>query len=256
MRDILKKLAEIGVEEKAAKIYTFLLQEQDIPVYKIAKSVQIPRTTTYNLLEGLEQQGLVSSWKKNNIIHYSAENPERLRHILKKKEEVLNEIFGDLSNIYQFEKDNPKTKIFVGMEGLKQTFEHLLDTMVRENVKLNYSIFEYDLTKLLPRFFPEWRARKNKRSSAFTYLIVPKRDGVHDYYESDAFRETREIAESGNPFGGSMCITGTNTYLFSFRKNEPYSIIIESKIVADMLTKLFMYIWKSLEPVSAPVKTK
>lgn len=253
MRDILKKLSEIGVEEKAAQIYTFLLHNQDIPVYKIATGTKIPRTTVYNLLNSLESQGLVSSWKKNNVIHYSAENPDRLRQILKNKENILNEIFGDLSNMYKLDKDNPKTKIFVGVEGLKQTFEHNLDTMIKNKTKLVYSVFEADLINVLPKFFPEWRKRKNKMTEAFTYLIGPKDILKNEHYKNDGFRETRELVDS-SAFGGSMNVIGDTTYFFSFKGNEPYSIIIESKIVADMLTKLFMYIWKSLEPTLPQIR--
>ena len=255
MRDILKKLSEMGVEEKAAQIYVFLLRNRDIPVYKVATGTKIPRTTVYNLLLELESQGLVSSWKKNNVMHYSAEHPDRLKQILQHKQTILNDIYGELHDLYTVEKDHPRTKVFVGTEGLKQTFAHILDIMIRDKVKISYSVTELALMEALPRFFLEWRKVKNKKTSCFSYLIVPKGTAQQENYRSDDFRETREIPDE-NPFGSTMILIGSCTYFFSFKGNEPYSIIIESKIVADMLTKLFLYIWKSLEPVSAPVKTK
>ena len=245
MDEILQKLEEFGISEKAAKIYISLLREQDVPVYKVATTSKIPRTTVYAILEELESQGLVSSWKKNNVKYYSAENPENLKRILKNKEMALNEIFGDLSGMFKLERDNPKTRVLIGVEGVKIAFEHMLEVMVQERLKLVYAFFESQLTELFPKFFFEWRARKNRKTGATTFLLVPGGLSSHEHYKSDPYRITREMPKKWP--GGSFAIIGTNIFFFSFKENEVYSIIIESKIISTMFGGLFMYIWNTLD---------
>jgi sugar-specific transcriptional regulator TrmB len=245
MDEILQKLEEFGINEKAAKIYINLLRNQDVPVYKVATASKIPRTTVYAILEELESQGLVSSWKKNNVKYYSAENPENLKRILKNKELALNEIFGDLNSMFKLERDNPKTRVLIGVEGVKIAFEHMLDVMLQEKLKLVYAFFESQLTELFPKFFFDWRERKNKKTGATTFLLVPSGMGLHEHYKSDPFRVTREMPKTWP--GGSFAIIGSNVFFFSFKENEVYSIIIESKIVSTMFGGLFMYIWNTLE---------
>ena len=246
MKEIVSKLAEFGLDTKSSKIYLFLLKNKDIPVYKIAKGTQMPRTTVYKLLDKMESEGIVSMWNKNNVKHYFAENPEKLKKILDKKQEALGEIFGQLKNIFSLENDNPKTSVLMGKDGVKMTFENMLEKTCLEKIKTLYVFSEPQLTELMPKFFLNWRERKNKRTDAFTQLIVPQGVSQNQNYKSDNLRETREMPNDF-PFNGSVNIIGDSVYFFSFKEDEVYSIIIESSIVAGMLTQMFQYIWKTLE---------
>jgi sugar-specific transcriptional regulator TrmB len=246
MTTLLQKLEALGLNQRETKIYTFLLKNKDLPAYKISTETSIPRTTVYKDLGSLEKQGLTSKWLKNGVKYYSAENPRKLKMLINKKQEILEEVFPELSNMFDTKTFYPNAKLYTGKEGVKYSFEHILETMLREKINLVYAISEKQLTEALPKFFLNWRERKNKKTPAITHLIVPKGTGSHKHYTSDDFRETREMPDK-NPVGGSLDIIGNNVYFFSFKEDEIYSIIIESPIVAGMLTQLFKYIWSTLE---------
>jgi hypothetical protein len=120
-----------------------------------------------------------------------------------------------------------------------------LEVMVQERLKLVYAFFESQLTELFPKFFFEWRERKNKKTGATTFLLVPSGLGLHEHYKSDPYRVTREMPKKWP--GGSFAIIGSNVFFFSFKEDEVYSIIIESKIISTMFGGLFMYIWNTLD---------
>ena len=119
--------------------------------------------------------------------------------------------------------------------------------MIQEKTQIVYAITEKSLTDTLPKFFVEWRNEKNRKTNATTYLIVPQGLSTDINYESDEYRVTREMPDE-TTVGCSFDILDSSVYFFSFKENEIYSIIIESKIIAEMLKKIFMYIWKTLEP--------
>lgn len=246
MNHILNKLNEFGLDNREAKIYTFLLSNKDLPAYKISKEVKIPRTTTYKILESLEDKGVVSSWNKNNVKHFSAESPDNLKTILSNKQEALNDIFDELKEKFGIDKNNPKTRILTGKEGVKTAFNHILETMVDNKIKVVYVFSEPQLTELIPKFFLKWRDEKNRKTKAFTKMIVPPGVSSYKNYSSDEFRETREMPEKYSSVG-SVDIIGDNVYFFSFKEGEVYSVIIESSIVAEMYTNMFKYIWDTLD---------
>jgi sugar-specific transcriptional regulator TrmB len=250
MRKIINNLDIFGLDQKSSKVYLFLLENKDLPAYKISKETNIPRTTVYKILDNLEKQNIVSSWNKNNVKHYSAENPERLKEIINNRTKALEEIFGDLKDLYKNDKNYPKTKVLTGKDGIKTAFNHIYETMVDQKIKRVYVFSEPQLTEALPKFFVKWREKKNKKTNAFTQMIVPSGVSKMKNYQSDNYRETREMPSSF-PFDGSIDIIGDNIYFFSFKEKEVYSIIIESSIVAKFYTDMFKYIWSTLENPTA-----
>ncbi|MBU3668434.1 MAG: HTH domain-containing protein [Candidatus Taylorbacteria bacterium] len=243
--DIKQSLAQYGLTNNEIEVYIFLLSNRDIPAYEIARQTRIPRTTVYNTLEALEAQGIISSWKKNGVKHFSAESPERLSRILKQKQEILSSILPDMLNIYEHESIHPSTKIYIGKEGVKHVFENILDIVKRKNIGELFVFSDYHLTEQLPKYFNDWRKRKNK-TGAFTYLIVPPGTPKNEDYTSNQFRESRMMPDSF-PFEGSVDICGSHVAFFSFREGEMYAVTVDSDIVASMLTLFFKYIWSTLE---------
>lgn len=246
MKNIKENLELFGLKQKEIEVYLFLLSNQDIPAYKISTGTKIPRTTVYSILDILEKQGLVSKWSKNSVKYFSAENPKRLVQLLEIKNDALSQILPDLEERYKNKSFATSAKIFVGKEGVKYAFDHILETMLREKIKIVYAISETKLTETIPKFFLKWRAKKNKKTDAITKMIVNEGTANHAHYKSDEFRETREMPKY-SPVEGSLDIIGNNIYFFSFKEGEVYSIIIESPIVAGMMRQMFEYIWNTLK---------
>lgn len=249
MSQIKESLLAYGLSANEAEIYIFLLRNKDVPAYFIAKETSIPRTTVYKTLESLERQGFVASWTKNGTRHFSAENPDTFRRKLKDKGSELEKSLPVLSEMFSSLSTHPSAKLYVGKEGVKQAFEIMLDVIKTKKLRQIYVYSDSQLTKELPRYFKEWRQRKN-RTGAFTHLIVPPGTQMNEDYASDAYRETR-ILPKQFPFVGSVDICGSSIAFFSFKNKQLHAIVIDSPIIADMMKQFFIYMWDTLEPLSA-----
>lgn len=247
MSQIKPNLISLGFGENEAEVYLFLLSNKDIPAYRIARETGIPRTTVYKTLDDLGKRGFVTSWLKNSVRHYSPESPKRLQELIKMKEDTLEEIFPNLLDLFNTNTVYPTAKLYLGKEGVKQVFEILLENIQKRKLNKLYVYSDFQLTEQFPKYFHDWRIRKNQ-TKAFTNLIVPSGTPLTEEYSSNEYRETRIMPKEFS-FLGSVDITGPLVAFFSFKDKELYSILIESPIVAEMLTKFFSYIWETLEPL-------
>ncbi len=242
--NIKTNLHTLGLDQRQAEIFLFLLSHKDIPAYEIAQGTDIPRTTVYKTLEELRKQGFVSSWLKNGVKYFSPESPKKLKDVIDEKNRILTETMPELLKMFSSDSIYPSAKLYIGKEGVKHVFEVLLEHVDRHKLKKLYVYSDDLLTEQFPKFFSEWRIRKNK-TGAFTHLIVPHGTPMNDNYSSNALRETRFMPKEFS-FLGSVDVTGNLVAFFSFKDKEVYSILIDSPIVAEMLTKLFTYIWDTL----------
>jgi hypothetical protein len=241
-------LISYGFTERQAAIYLYLLEQHDRPAYVIATETRIPRATVYKILDELKKQGLISSWIKNGVRHFSAESPEFLRRALIKKQELIDKALPDMLSLFKSDVIYPAAKLYEGKEGVKQVFENMLDIIRTRKLKRIYAYSDNSLTEQFPVFFREWRTRKNKSSGgAFTHLIVPYGTQLNKDYFSDEFRETRVMTRSF-PIDGTIDICGSYVAFFSFKKGNIFAVTIDSEIISDLLTKFFQYIWETLEP--------
>lgn len=245
MNNLKNPLINYGLDKDEIEVYLYLLKNKDVPAYAISKNTSLPRTNVYKLLDKLEKRGLVSAWLKNGTKHFSAENPDTILRDLKQKENEIVSILPDLSSLFSLSSIHPSTKMYLGKDGCKQAFETILDVIKSQKLKRIHAYSDSEITNLFPKFYKEWRQKKNK-TNAFTQLIVPHGTQVTSAdYKSDEFRETR-VLPSKYPFSGSVNICGTYVVFFSFNNTEPYTVVIDSKVTADMLTQFFTYTWDSL----------
>jgi sugar-specific transcriptional regulator TrmB len=245
MKDIIESLNEYGFSRNESLLYSHLLSNQDSPAYAIAQKVGIPRTTVYKTLEILKKQGFVSSWIKNGVKHFSAENPEILTRRLKAKEQSVTQALPEMIDLFNLRTTHPSSKMYEGKEGVKEVFEQTLSIIKNKKIKRILAFSDKNITEQLPKFYRNWKDRKNE-AKAFTQLIVPSGTPMTDDYKSYEFRETRVMPESF-PFEGGMDIVGSFVAFFSFRDGQIYAVTIDSPIIADMMTKFFTYIWGTLE---------
>ena len=245
MKNIIESLNEYGFSSNEALLYNHLLTNQDTPAYAISQKTGIPRTTVYKTLEAMKKQGFVSAWIKNGVKHFSAESPENLHRLLKAKEKHIEQVMPEMMDLFNLRTALPSSKLYEGKEGVKQVFEQMMEIIKQQKLKRIYVFSDDCITKQIPEYYRQWRERKNKMGT-FTQLIVPNGTPVTDDFKSYETRETRVMPQSF-PFEGGLDIVGSFVAFFSFKDGQIYAVTIDSPIIAEMLTKLFGYIWQTLE---------
>ncbi|MFA6158530.1 MAG: helix-turn-helix domain-containing protein [Candidatus Paceibacterota bacterium] len=241
-KEIIDSLELYGFSPNEATVYVFLLKKIESSAFEIAKESGIPRTTVYTTLESLKRQGFVSRLRKNNVAYFTPESPNRLIGLLKKKEEVVNSILPQIRAISSRNVDAPTAKLFVGIDGIKSGLEDILETLKSQKIKQILATSQPDMTKHLPKYFPAW-LKSREDIGVFTKLILSH--DARGYLFSNELREVRYLPEKF-PFDCSVTIYGNKMAFFSLRDDDAYCVIIESRSIADMLSKFFLFSWEML----------
>lgn len=123
----------IGLTPKAARVYSTLLKLGPSSVRDIAKVADMNRGTTFEILKGLQEKGLVSFYHGKAHENFVAEDPERLhdlvrarRHALSDAEEALKTALPELKSLHDRGGEKPIAKYFSGEAGVREILEDVL----------------------------------------------------------------------------------------------------------------------------------
>src|SRR3989338_4102377 len=89
-------LTKAGLSDKAAKIYTTLLQSGPQSVRKLAEAASINRGTTYNILKELQAYGVVTFFHKEKKQYFVAEDPESVIRMVRARASGLTDVVSEL----------------------------------------------------------------------------------------------------------------------------------------------------------------
>ena len=133
-------LKQIGLTDNEIKTYLFLLKNGTSTKSPLVKATAISGSKVYEVLHRLSQKGLASITIKNNIQHFTASSPEKIKEYLKQKkielahaEHNINQIIPSLLSITQETKTPaPQIAIFTGWEGLATVYEEAFSNLTRK----------------------------------------------------------------------------------------------------------------------------
>jgi sugar-specific transcriptional regulator TrmB len=101
----LTKLVEkLGFTDKEARVYLALVELGEGPVSEVSSAAKVKHSTTYLVLESLEEQGLVRQNRLHKKLVYIAEPPNKLMAQLNQKKELITQILPKLLETYRLNK--------------------------------------------------------------------------------------------------------------------------------------------------------
>lgn len=148
-------LQEIGLSSTETKVYLALLELSSALAGEITKKSEVNRTNVYDALERLIEKGLVTYVISANRKVFEPVNPERLKGMLKEKEERLDSIMQELQAKYDTSKTNEEATIFKGKKGIQSIFEDI--------IKEKKDLFVYGAESRFADVFPAYQKDWNKR---------------------------------------------------------------------------------------------
>ena len=99
-QDLLKKLQEIGLNEKESRVYMALLPRQDTGTSKLIQATGLHGQFVYDALAKLEEVGLAKHVVQNGRKKFSANTPNRLLSLVDEKRLAAQSIVRELQNRY------------------------------------------------------------------------------------------------------------------------------------------------------------
>jgi sugar-specific transcriptional regulator TrmB len=159
---ILESLISLGLKENEAKVYLAILKMGQASVGQIADATDVQRTFIYDILEQLQDDGLVSSVEKKGVKHFSALSAQKLKKWQEEKLAQFESVLPELRALEKTVGDRPKVQFFEGVEGIKMALEDTLNQKEGSTI-LAYATGE-GIYEQMPEFLENYFERRVKKN--------------------------------------------------------------------------------------------
>lgn len=239
---IITQLQNLGLSTKEAAVYLALLETGPSPASTIARKTQIKRTSMYDLLNSLEEQNLIVSFRQGNYTYYGVDDVQRLQIREKEKLRAAEVLVRDLK-----EKQKNISGIHVsyyrGKEGYLGMYKDILKRMPKELLTwIDLDAFHNSVDAVLENEWTQDRIRKR----IFIRLLMLDSPYARDFkaQDGDLFRETRLLPKDF-PFK-TTCILYENCINYFDPTDQMTGIRIQNPALYQMEKAIFEINWKSL----------
>ena len=246
----LTDLKKIGLTEGEIKVYRTLLVSGELTSTKLARKARVSVSKIYEITDRLTEKGVISSVKKNNIIHFTAADPKRLLDFLKQKEEEIEQERSIVENMmpallseYKKTKGDVEVNVFYGWDGLKTAFLSLENSLGPGDESLVFGASIGKDPKQGDMFFRQHQSRVEKRGYKVRIIFnedLRKRKVRHEYYDKSRLHEIRYLHQA------------TMTELYIYKEHvlilmllrKPIAIRVRGKEAVGSFTQYFKSLWK------------
>ncbi len=235
----LSALKDFGLSENEIAVYIALLKLGEATAQHIAKTADLPRTTTYHLLDGLVVKGVVGFIEKGVIRQYRAARPARIADILRERKKRIEEVLPELDAIAGTVKEGPKVVVYEGLRGVKAILQ---ETLHHKKEILHYGDI-ISLQAVLQHAFPQYIARRVERKIPIRVLC--KKEDPHEELLKTAKRNLRSFVfiPKNRVFKTSVFLYAGKVAILSLQNEPYYGMIIDNPEYYETEKNLFELLW-------------
>jgi len=236
-RNIAYELEYLGFTSNEVKVYLTLLGIGRSQAGRIAKECRLERTSTYNALQRLIKDGIVSYVIESNKKVFSAGSPDKIVDLFKEKQERAELIIPYLKNIKKSEKEKETILKFKGYNGVKTVLNDILRSTKKDEEYLIIGL-EGQLSQRLPTFAEIYVARKDEKKLKARALVRKTREGKKMSKFTQVKYVPQEVISPMN-----INIYGNKVALLIWSE-IPEAVIIDSPDAASAFKSYFEFMWK------------
>lgn len=236
-----------------------------MPAGKLAKKLDIPRSTIYGLLEDLAKGGLVLQNEQNNVKLWQAVAPETIKTIINEQINGLENTRTGLESILESLKKSQKTDFmspkFHYFEGADEMQVMLRDVLLYNDLETELCWPVKDITRVLgEEFLHDFNIKRIKSNISIKVIWPMDKTGdiAKDTFLAPGKEVKREvkIAPEGVDFSMGYWAYG-NKVMFMSSKSENFGFIVESRELRQLMKTQFEVLWNISVPLqSNPEATK
>jgi sugar-specific transcriptional regulator TrmB len=247
MENLTKNLEKLGWHEKKAQIYLGLLELGEGNVIELAKKTGLKRTTVYNILPEMIQEGLIRTGVKQKHRFFFIENPKNLKQDYLDKINLIDQLLPQLQAIHNIIPNKPKISFYEGVGGMKDLYQDTLDSLHGGDIIFSYTGFR-DYYQFMPREYMDWYVEERARRKIRIKMIVPQSETTKEILiqAQSTLREIKVVPEDSWKFSADTEIYGNKVALISHTENF-MGVIIESKEINQMQRMAFEIMWNALK---------
>jgi len=240
-------LNKLGLSDKEIKVYLSSLRLGPASVRKIAVEADVNRGTAYDILKSLIDLGLVSYYQQDKHQYFIAEDPEKLTDALKKKEEQLQDIHGELDevipqlkSIYDKAGAKPVSKFYDGSDGIKIILADVIATCGKNKDQEYYAFSSSTLKNILYDAYPEFSDDRIKAG------IKVKAISIGPGGQKQGLDERKWLTEKESAPTYTLIYAGKVAMISVDNNNNPLGVIIEDKNLYQTQKMIFEFVWAKL----------
>lgn len=250
----IRDLTKIGLTVGEIKIYDALLELGETTRTELAKKSGISPSKIYDVVNRLMEKGIVSTVKKQGVLHFSAASPDRLKDFLKKKEEeikseklIVDALLPSLLARYMEKEEETDVEVFYGWEGMRTVYFDIAKSLKKGDknyifgASLGLDPLQADI------FFSKYYEAVKKKGYTINIIFNENMRGYQDrikYYVASKKHKIKYLYQD--------TFTELNFYkdtvLFVMLLKKPIIIRVKSKEAADSFRKFFATMWKQAKP--------
>lgn len=254
MHEPINILQKIGLNDKEAKVLLTLYEYGDQTAGLISKKSKVNRSTCYQILDNLKSKGLVSSYKKRDILFFHADDAQGLSQMLENKmDTVISQMKFLKDNIESLKALSaslgikPKVKFYEGLEGVKKVY---LDSLVENKDKEILAFFGKNFyTKELQNFITDVylprRLERNIKLKGIIESSIFASDDNSQLRERMPFQLDIEIELEMNIFNDKVAF-------ISYSNQQYIAVVIEDAKIGQALRGMFKLMWGLLRNEERP----
>ena len=230
-------LLDLGFSRNESKIYFALLKNGLSNPTEISSATGIHRTNVYDCLGRLIEKGLVNYIYKEGKKYYQSSNPEKIRDILKEKEQKFYDLLPKLLKFKQTNQNKELAEIHRGMRSVRMILYNFLRK--REPI-LVYGIPKIALS-LMEDFIIIYHKKRIKRKIIMKHI-----------YDEDATKRISQLNRmnytyarylpkmKNSPVSTNIC---GEEIVFILWSETPYIIKIKNREIANSYKNYFNLLW-------------
>lgn len=239
--------SEIGLSENQAKIYSQLLRSGTCTITSLSHLVGMNRTTLYNWLDQLHQQGFVSEAMESGIKTYRAIPPESIIDQVREKANRLELSLPELKKWAGNPINRFSVEMVKGRKGMLAMHHELL-TKAKSYVAFgSFSTLYHSFMKYETIRFRKLRLQSKVRVRGITdssildsvYLKTPL---YHQYSQIRTLEELKDLTTF-------TYIYDQTTMALTITDGELEGVIIRDPGIAQTNKLLFEIMWEKAKPI-------
>jgi sugar-specific transcriptional regulator TrmB len=239
-------LEEFGLTNRESRVYLALLELGSTTTGPIIKKSGVPNSKIYEILESLQNRGLVSWIVKNKTKYFQASSPKKFLTILKDKERKLEEIIPQLEMKQKLGESKKSTEIFEGVKAIRSMLLGLVQETKKGEEWYGFSTGETSINPEIEDFYEWWGARKIL-AKLHDHLLISAEN--KEIFEQSLSKEAKEklrpyLRYSKVSFPGDVAIFRDYVVIFNWGK-MPTAILIQNIDLAKQYKNFFLGLWKT-----------
>lgn len=226
-----------GLSQAESKVYQSLLKLKESSVREISKDTGFHRTNIYDVLEQLQEKGLVSCYRQGKTSLYKCLNPLNIYNYIEEKKQELDTLMPQLLNRFNEKKEEIEIEVFKGEKGMVAAYKDILRVKKPvDGLGISRKMQTY-IPNFRDQFFREVKKLKIKFRLIYTKRMSPLQPPFECRYLYEDYTSPMEVLLYGN-----------NTLQIMWEP-DMRAVIIKNRQFTETYQKYFEYLWTKAKPM-------